>query len=43
MSEMFMKNLWGVKPVYAVSCVLPCMMYDDTLSINVNMLEVASI
>ena len=40
---MFMKNLWGVKPVYAVSCMLPCMMYNVKLSINVNMLELASI
>ena len=29
--------------MYAVSCMLPCMMYDVILSINVNMLEVASI
>ena len=47
-SEMSLKYLWGVKPVYAVccllySCMLPCMMYDACLSINVTMLEVASI
>ena len=28
--------------MYAVSCMLSCMMYDVKLSINVNMLEVAS-